>query len=114
MLSAMVWVRAADSEKPAASKARSSARLTQPWSKMTTLSDEQKSQIREIHSKANQEIKAIHEKETADIMALLSNDQKAEVQKLIDEQTVSRKSRSSKKRAPTTATAALDSGKATH
>jgi Spy/CpxP family protein refolding chaperone len=108
MLSAMVWVRAADSEKPAASKARSSARLTQPWSKMTTLSDEQKSQIREIHSKANQEIKAIHEKETADIMALLSNDQKAEVQKLIDQQTTLRKSGSrAKKQSPTTKTAML-------
>lgn len=106
LLSAMVWVRAADSEKPVAPKTRTSARLTQPWSKMTTLSDEQKSQIKAIHSKANQAIKAIHEQEMSDIMALLSDDQKAEAQKVIDQHTASRKSHS-KKRAPTTRAALL-------
>jgi Spy/CpxP family protein refolding chaperone len=82
MFAAVVWVRAAEpgDKKPMGS------RLTQPWSKISSLSDEQKSQIREIHSKALAEKKAIDEKERADIMALLNDEQKSEAQKLIDEQ----------------------------
>ena len=60
----------------------SNARLTQPWTKMSSLSDEQKEKIRAIHTKANDDVKAIHEKERADIVALLSDDQKNELKSL--------------------------------
>src|SRR6188768_4494539 len=63
-----------------------SGRLTQPWTKIDSLSDEQKSKIKEIHAKAVAEKKAIDEKERADIMALLNDEQKTEAQKFIDEQ----------------------------
>jgi hypothetical protein len=84
LLAAVVFVKAAEpGDKP---KKQSSARLTQPWNKISSLSDEQKSQIREIHAKAVADKKAIDEKERADIMALLNDEQKAEAQKLLDEQ----------------------------
>src|SRR5205814_9817328 len=57
LVGAFVTVRAADEAKPAADSAKSdsaakgSGRLNQPWSKMTSLSDDQKTKIKEIHAK---------------------------------------------------------------
>ena len=82
MFAAVVWVRAAETGE----KKRPGGRLTQPWSKIESLSDDQKTQIRAIHAKAVADKKAIDEKERADILALLNDEQKAEAQKLIDEQ----------------------------
>jgi Spy/CpxP family protein refolding chaperone len=90
LFAAVVFVRAAEpGDKP---KKQGMGRLTQPWSKISTLSEEQKTKIREIHGKAVAEINAIREKETADIIALLSEEQKAEAQKLLNEQRKSRPS----------------------
>jgi Spy/CpxP family protein refolding chaperone len=55
------------------------AKLTKPWSELSDLSDDQKTQIIAIHQKANQEMDAIREKERADILALLTDDQKTEL-----------------------------------
>ena len=66
-------VRAQD--KPKAIK------LVQPWSKITTLSDEQKIKLNDLHIKANAEVKAIRDKEEADCMAVLTDEQKAELKK---------------------------------
>jgi Spy/CpxP family protein refolding chaperone len=82
MLAAVVWVRAAETGE----KKPMSGRLTQPWSKISSLSDDQKTQIRQIHAKAVSDKKAIDDKERADIMALLNDEQKTEAQKLLDEQ----------------------------
>ena len=84
LLAAVVFVRAA--EPGAGEKKRAGGRLTQPWSKLSSLSDEQKSQIRAIHAKAVADKKAIDEKEREDIMALLTDEQKSEAQKLLDAQ----------------------------
>ena len=90
MLAAVVFVRAAEpGDKP---RKQGMGRLTQPWSKISSLSDEQKSRIREIHGKAVAEINAIRERENADIMALLTEEQKAEAQKLMEAQKTSRAS----------------------
>ena len=84
MLVAVCFVHAAETpEKP---RKQGGGRLVQPWSKISSLSDEQKTKIREIHAKAVAEINAIREKENAEIMALLSEEQKAEAQKLVEEQ----------------------------
>ena len=92
MFAAVVFVRAAEpGDKP---KKQGMGRLTQPWSKISSLSDEQKTKIREIHGKAVAEINAIRERENADIMALLTEEQKAEAQKLMDAQRTSRASAS--------------------
>jgi len=55
------------------------ARLTKPWSELSSLSDDQKRDILTIHAKANEQIKAINLKEHADILALLNDDQKREL-----------------------------------
>jgi hypothetical protein len=53
-----------------------------PYNKLSSVTEEQKQKIHEIHLKANAEIKAIKEKEEADIMALLTEEQKAELDKM--------------------------------
>jgi Spy/CpxP family protein refolding chaperone len=80
-----VFVHAQDaaSDKPAK---KGGGRLTQPWSKISTLSDEQKTKIREIHAKAVADKKAIDDKERADILALLTDEQKTEAEKLMADQ----------------------------
>src|SRR5215212_9830424 len=59
MLVAVVWVRAAETGE----KKPMSSRLTQPWSKISSLSDDQKTKIRELHAKAVADKKAIDDKE---------------------------------------------------
>src|SRR5262245_22479103 len=77
LLAAFV-VRAQDKPKP--------IKLVQPWSKLTTLNDEQKTKLNDIHQKALAEIKAIHEKEEADCMALLTDAQKSELKKIEEQE----------------------------
>jgi Spy/CpxP family protein refolding chaperone len=89
---ASLATRAAD-EKAAGDKAASSAtekpakkgskapRLTKPWADMSSLSDDQKMKIVDIHKKSLDEKKAIDQKEHEAIMALLNDDQKAEAEK---------------------------------
>ena len=72
----------ASSDKKPAVKATRVPRLTQPWSKMGSLTPEQKVKIGEIHKANLAEKKKLDEKEESDIMALLNDDQKAEVTKL--------------------------------
>jgi Spy/CpxP family protein refolding chaperone len=113
-LTAFVTVRAedkpADAAKPAADTAKpdtsSKVRLTQPWSKISSLTDEQKTKIKEIHAKSLAEQKAIKEKENADIMALLNDEQKTEAKSLMDQMTASKKTT----KAPAAAAAADSSG----
>ena len=95
MMAAVVFVHAA--ETPDKPRKQGGGRLVQPWSKISSLSEEQKTKIREIHGKAVAEINAIREKENADILALLNDEQKAEAQKLIDEQRKSRPNASTEK-----------------
>jgi len=99
VLAAMAWVGAQDQPQEKQQK-KSAAKLTMPWSKIESLTDEQKSQIREIRANANAAIKAIKEKETADIMALLNDEQKAQAQAMTEKQTSEKKSRSDKADAP--------------
>jgi Spy/CpxP family protein refolding chaperone len=87
ILAAIVTVRADDKSTTKKSESTGAkGRLIQPYSKMTDLSDDQKDKIKEIHAKALEDIKAIEEKQTSDIMALLSDDQKAEAKKLMAEE----------------------------
>lgn len=65
-----------------------------PYNKLTTLTADQKSKITEIHHKALADRKAIDDKEEADIMALLTPDQKAELEKIAAD----RKAKSAEKR----------------
>ena len=60
-------------------------RLEQPYRQLTDLTDDQKTQIAEIHKKADDDVKAIRDKEDDDIRAILTDDQKAELNKILEE-----------------------------
>jgi hypothetical protein len=81
-------VRAQDAAKPRA------IRLVKPWSQMTSLTDEQKGKIADIHAKANAAKKEIEAKERADILSLLSDEQKAEAKKVEETDRAAAKERS--------------------
>lgn len=57
-------------------------RVIRPWSDLSTLSDDQRTQIHELHRKALADIRAVREKERADILALLTEAQKAQLLEL--------------------------------
>ena len=67
----------AEPAKPAATAAP--VKLTKPWSDLTTLSEDQKQKIHEIHVKALAQVNEIEKQEKADIMALLTDAQKSEL-----------------------------------
>ena len=69
------------STEKTAKKSAKSPRLTKPWSDMSSLSDDQKMKIADLHKKSLEEKKAIDQKEHDAIMALLNDDQKAEAEK---------------------------------
>jgi hypothetical protein len=71
-------VNAQDKPKP--------IKLVQPWSKLTTLNDDQRTKLNDIHQKALAEIKAIRDKEETDCMAVLTDAQKSELKKLEEQE----------------------------
>ena len=77
---AMVTAQQQATTQPARqSRSRQSRRLVQPWSQIKDLNDDVKSKIIDIHRKAVEERAAITAKERQDIMALLTDDQKKQV-----------------------------------
>lgn len=68
-------------------------RLTKPWKDLTSLTDEQKRQISDIHRKAVQDKNAVERRERDDIMALLNDSQKADLKAMLDKQAAERKAR---------------------
>lgn len=54
-------------------------KVDKPYSELSDLTDDQKAQIIEIEQKANKQLDEIRHQERADIMALLSDDQKKEL-----------------------------------
>ena len=76
---------------PAKPKKARAVRLTKPWSDMTSLTDEQKTQIAEIHRKAVEEKKQVEQREEAAILAVLNDAQRTEVEALKAKSTADRK-----------------------
>jgi hypothetical protein len=75
-------------------KAKTKAiRLTKPWSQISSLSEDQKTKLDEIHKKALDDINAIKARETEDCMAVLNDDQKAEITKAKEEEEAAKKSK---------------------
>jgi hypothetical protein len=88
--------RAAD--EPTTKPSAKVAKLTKPWSELASLSEEQKTKIITIHQQANAERKAIDDKEEADIMALLSDPQRAELKKMEEAQKAEAKAKRAEKK----------------
>ena len=70
---------AAPTTKPSAP---AGGRLFAPYSKMTSLTDEQRVKIHDIHKKVLADIREIEKKQTDEIAALLNDDQKKELREL--------------------------------
>jgi Spy/CpxP family protein refolding chaperone len=102
----------ADADTAAADKAGAKrqpaavARLTKPWSQLSSLSDDQKTQIRQIHRKSVDEVKAIEARERDDIMALLSDEQRAELKGFEEKAAAGRKAKAAQQKAEKSAASA--------
>ena len=85
----VVKEKAEKAEKPA-----KPPRLVKPWSGLTDLTPEQQTKIADLRKSFNEQRKAIDVKENEEIMALLSEEQKAEVEKMTEKKTVESKKKS--------------------
>src|SRR5436305_9409516 len=81
LMSASLLIAADEGAAPAAPPEahHHPARLTKPWSEISSLTDAQKSKIEEIHGQALEQEKEIRAKEQAQIEAVLTDEQKAEL-----------------------------------
>ncbi len=86
--------KAEATDKPA--KKTKVAKLTKPWSGISSLTEEQKAQIVEIHKKSVAEVKEIEQREHDAIMALLNDQQKVEVAAATEKRTVEKKMKKDK------------------
>jgi hypothetical protein len=75
-----------------------STRLVLPWSKMRTLTAEQRAKIQSIHRQALDEIKQIKRQEREQILELLEQEQLAELSALEGKRTVDQKLKAAAKR----------------
>jgi hypothetical protein len=72
-------------------------RLTKPWRDLTSLTEDQKRQINQIHRKSVADVKAIEQREREEVMALLSDQQKAELTALTEKEAAERKAKAADK-----------------
>jgi Spy/CpxP family protein refolding chaperone len=72
-------------------------RLTKPWRDLTSLTDEQKQKINQIHRKSVADVKAIEQRERDEITALLNDQQKAELNALTEKEAAERKTKAAEK-----------------
>ena len=82
LLSVVVFAAPGDNnsgDKAPATPRRSRAGLTRPWNELKDLTGDEKTKIIEIHRKALDQVHEIEAKEHADILALLTDEQKKEV-----------------------------------
>jgi Spy/CpxP family protein refolding chaperone len=83
----------APTTQPAAAASHRKAKLTKPWSDLTSLTDDQKNKIEEIHAAALDQEKEARAKERAEIESVLSDAQKAELQSVEGKTAADRKER---------------------
>ncbi len=88
-------VHAAPTTKPTTKPA--GGRLFAPYSKMSSLTEDQRLKSQEIHRKALADIKEIEAKQSSDIMALLYDEQRKELREVEDKTTADAKSKAGAK-----------------
>jgi Spy/CpxP family protein refolding chaperone len=94
-MSASLLIAADEGAAPAAQPEahHRAARLTKPWSEISSLTDDQKTKIEEIHGQALEQEKEIRAKEQSQIEALLTDAQKAELKSAAEKTMADRKER---------------------
>lgn len=70
-----------------------------PWRKLDSLTDEQMDRIHEIHKTALEQIRAIREKEREDMLAVLTPEQRAELEAAIEKEKADRKAKQAARKA---------------
>lgn len=79
-------------------KKPASPKLTKPWSLLKSLTDEQKAKILEIHAKYVAERKKLDEAEKADVMGVLTDEQKKELEEAMAAEEAARKAKEEQKK----------------
>lgn len=69
-----------------------------PYKLMSSLTDEQKAKIAEVHQKYIDERKKLEEAETAEITALLTEEQKAEIKQIEEKRAADKKTKDAEKK----------------
>jgi Spy/CpxP family protein refolding chaperone len=88
--------------QPAEMKPAHPLRLTQPWSKMKSLTPEQTATIEKIHADALEQTKKIEAKEHDDILAVLTPEQLTELKAVEEKIKADRKEKTSERKKATT------------
>jgi Spy/CpxP family protein refolding chaperone len=102
---AFIAVLPVRAEEPADGAKKESAdkpkklRLVRPWADLSTLNDEQRAKISEIHAEYVEKINQLREDEEAAIMALFTEDNKAELAKQEADRKQAQKERNAARRA---------------
>ena len=92
-------VQAAPTTKPSAPTTKpAGARLFAPYSKMSSLTDEQREKIHEIHRKYLDDLHDLERKQTDEIAAMLNEDQKRELREIEEKAATDAKTRSAAKK----------------
>jgi hypothetical protein len=86
---------APETPKVKEAKPTRAARVVKPWSLLKSLSAEQRAKIAEVHAKFVAERKKLDEQERDEVMALLSDEQKAELVDAIAADEAAKKARRS-------------------
>jgi Spy/CpxP family protein refolding chaperone len=98
MIAGSLSVRAEDATTQPTTQESSTGKIPARFSKLD-LTDDQKSKISDIHEKAIAQVKEIDKQEYADIDAVLTDDQKAELKKMDDDRKAELKAKRAEKKA---------------
>lgn len=79
-------------------KKQAGPKLTKPWSLLKSLSEEQRARIAEIHAKYLAERKKLDEAEKADVMGVLTDEQKKELEEAMAAEEAARKAKDEQKK----------------
>ena len=74
-------------------------RLVKPWADLSTLSEEQRAKISEIHADYVEKMSQLRDEEEAAILALLSDENKSELEKLAGDKKQANKERAAARKA---------------
>jgi Spy/CpxP family protein refolding chaperone len=100
----------ADGDKAVKAEKPKKLRLVKPWADLTSLNDEQKIKISEIHADYVEKMNQLRDEEEAAIMALLSEENKSELAQNIAEKKQADKERNAQRRAAAKAATTRPSG----
>jgi len=94
-----LFAHAAPTTKPSSPTTKPAGmRLFAPYSKMNSLTDDEKEKIHEIHRKYLDDLRDLERKQTDEIAALLTEDQKKELREIEDKTAADNKARAGAKK----------------